>query len=99
MLQGLRYAFEHGVALFDVADVYGHGRAERKLGQFVIGIPRDGVVLSSKVGYFPSTAAHGYHSQHMRYRRLSRRAVRGSAAEGAAVVAHETSAANSCAIR
>jgi aryl-alcohol dehydrogenase-like predicted oxidoreductase len=31
VLQGLHYAFEHDVTLFDVAD-YGHGRAERTLG-------------------------------------------------------------------
>ncbi|WP_406276837.1 aldo/keto reductase [Nocardia sp. NBC_00881] len=40
-LQGLHRAYEHGVTLFDVADVYGHGRAERTLGRFVAHIPHD----------------------------------------------------------
>lgn len=66
-LRGLHRAYEHGVTLFDVADVYGHGHAERTLGRFVAQIPRDTVVLTSKVGYFPGTAAHGYQPLHMRH--------------------------------
>jgi methylglyoxal reductase len=66
-LAGLERAHEWGVSLFDTADVYGHGRSERLLGRFVEQVPRDSVVLSSKVGYFAGTAPHGYHPRHMRH--------------------------------
>jgi aryl-alcohol dehydrogenase-like predicted oxidoreductase len=66
-LAGLERAHELGVSLFDTADVYGHGRSERLLGRLVEQVPRDSVVLSSKVGYFAGTAPHGYHPRHMRH--------------------------------
>ncbi|GLY99797.1 aldo/keto reductase [Actinoplanes sp. NBRC 103695] len=62
----LERAFERGVTLFDTADVYGHGRSERRLGRLVAQVPRDQLVLTSKVGYFAGTAAHGYDPGHMR---------------------------------
>ncbi|WP_156757018.1 aldo/keto reductase [Actinokineospora pegani] len=58
---GLIRAHELGVTLFDTADVYGLGRSERLLGRLVAEVGRDGVVLSSKVGYFAGTAEHPYH--------------------------------------
>lgn len=66
-LAGLENAYELGTNLFDVADVYGHGRAERTLGRLVAQVPRERIVLSSKVGYFVGTAAHGYEPAHMRH--------------------------------
>lgn len=66
-LTGLERAHQLGVSLFDTADVYGHGRSERLLGRLVEQVPRDSVVLSSKVGYFVGTASHGYHPRHMRH--------------------------------
>ncbi|WP_406279163.1 aldo/keto reductase [Nocardia sp. NBC_00881] len=66
-LAGLERAYELGVSLFDVADVYGHGRAERTLGRLVAQVPRSSLTLSSKVGYFTGTAEHGYHPTHIRH--------------------------------
>jgi methylglyoxal reductase len=65
-LRGLQTAYQLGANLFDTADVYGHGRSERLLGQLVRQVPRDSVVLSSKVGYFAGTAVHPYLPSAMR---------------------------------
>ncbi len=65
-LAGLERAVGLGANLFDTADVYGHGRSERLLGRLVAQVPRDAVVLTSKVGYFAGTAPHGYQPRHMR---------------------------------
>jgi aryl-alcohol dehydrogenase-like predicted oxidoreductase len=64
---GLEQAYALGATLFDTADVYGHGRSERLLGRLVERVPRDSLVLSSKVGYFRGTAPHGYHPPHLRH--------------------------------
>lgn len=64
-LAGLERAVQLGANLFDTADVYGHGHSERLLGRLVAQVPRDTVVLTSKVGYFRGTAAHGYEPRHM----------------------------------
>lgn len=42
-------AIDLGINLFDTADVYGRGRAEELLGEFLRGV--DGVHISTKVGY------------------------------------------------
>jgi methylglyoxal reductase len=65
-LRGLEEAYQLGANLFDTADVYGHGRSERLIGRLVSQVPRDTVVLTSKVGYFVGTARHGYEPAHMR---------------------------------
>ena len=65
-LAGLEAAWRHGARLYDTADVYGHGRSERLLGQLVDQVPRLDIVLASKVGYFAGTAEHGYEPGHMR---------------------------------
>lgn len=67
---GLCCAYEKGVTLFDVADVYGHGRAESTLGRLVRQIPRDTITLTSKVGY-GGDPEHPYTPEHMR-RQLER---------------------------
>jgi methylglyoxal reductase len=59
-LRGLETAYQLGANLFDTADVYGHGRSERLLGHLIRQVPRDRLVISSKVGYFAGTAAHPY---------------------------------------
>ncbi len=64
---GLEAAYAVGVRLFDTADVYGHGRSERLIGRLVAQVPRDDLVLVSKVGYFAGTAEHGYAPGHMRH--------------------------------
>ncbi|MGW3163296.1 aldo/keto reductase [Streptomyces sp. NPDC001142] len=66
-MAGLEAAYSLGANLFDTADVYGHGRSERLIGRLVDAVPRDSVVLSSKVGYFTGTAAHAYEPGHMRH--------------------------------
>ncbi|WP_207939311.1 aldo/keto reductase [Actinomadura darangshiensis] len=65
-IAGLETAWELGARLFDTADVYGHGRSERRLAHLVAHVPREQIVLSSKVGYFTGTARHGYDPAHMR---------------------------------
>lgn len=46
-------AFEQGVNFFDNADVYAKGRAEEVLGEAVKDLPREELVISSKV-FFPT---------------------------------------------
>ena len=43
-------AIESGITLFDAAPLYGHGLAEHRCGTALRGRPRDGFVLSTKVG-------------------------------------------------
>jgi aryl-alcohol dehydrogenase-like predicted oxidoreductase len=40
-LEGLRHAAQHGVNLFDTADVLGRGRSERLLGRLVDEVKRE----------------------------------------------------------
>jgi aryl-alcohol dehydrogenase-like predicted oxidoreductase len=42
-------AFEHGVTFFDTANVYGRGRAEEVVGRAVASLPRERVVIGTKV--------------------------------------------------
>ncbi len=65
-MTGLETAWQQGARLYDTADVYGHGRSERLLGRLVAQVPRDEIVLASKVGYFAGTAEHGFEPRHMR---------------------------------
>lgn len=65
-IAGLETAYQLGARLFDTADVYGHGRSERILGQLVKAVDRQSLVLTSKVGYFAGTASHGFEPRHMR---------------------------------
>jgi D-threo-aldose 1-dehydrogenase len=44
-------AAEAGVRYFDTAPVYGFGLSEKRLGQGVAALPRNDIVISSKVGY------------------------------------------------
>jgi 1-deoxyxylulose-5-phosphate synthase len=45
-------ALDRGITLFDTANVYGRGEAERVLGEALGGIPRDRVILATKL-FFP----------------------------------------------
>ncbi|WP_433513776.1 aldo/keto reductase [Nonomuraea sp. CA-143628] len=65
-IAGLETAWELGARLFDTADVYGHGLSERRLGHLLAQVPREQIVVSSKVGYFVGSAAHGFDPAHMR---------------------------------
>jgi methylglyoxal reductase len=66
-LRGLLRAFELGATLFDTADVYGLGHSERLLGRLLRQVPREQVVLASKVGYFRGTAPNAYQPLHLRH--------------------------------
>jgi myo-inositol catabolism protein IolS len=45
----VRRAFEQGVNYFDTAEVYNEGRSESSLGRALRGLPRDRVVIATKV--------------------------------------------------
>jgi D-threo-aldose 1-dehydrogenase len=46
----VRHAWDLGLRYFDVAPLYGYGSAERRLGAGLADRPRDGFVISTKVG-------------------------------------------------
>jgi aryl-alcohol dehydrogenase-like predicted oxidoreductase len=46
----VRAAFAAGVRYFDTAPLYGVGRAERRLGLGIAGLPRDEITISTKIG-------------------------------------------------
>ena len=48
----MRRAYELGVTFFDTANVYGGGRAEEVVGRALRDLPRDSLVLATKV-FFP----------------------------------------------
>ncbi|MGI8574782.1 MAG: aldo/keto reductase family protein [Egibacteraceae bacterium] len=48
----MRRAFELGITFFDTADVYAGGRAEEVVGKTIAELPRDQIVLATKV-FFP----------------------------------------------
>jgi aryl-alcohol dehydrogenase-like predicted oxidoreductase len=50
-----RAAFDAGITLFDTANVYGRGAAERVWGEILHDYPRDSYVLATKA-YFPMSA-------------------------------------------
>jgi voltage-dependent potassium channel beta subunit len=49
----LHVAYDHGVNYFDNADVYADGQAEVVMGRAIKDLPREGLVISSKV-YWPT---------------------------------------------
>jgi aryl-alcohol dehydrogenase-like predicted oxidoreductase len=50
-----RAAFDAGITLFDTANVYGRGAAERAWGEILAGYPRESFAIATKV-YFPMSA-------------------------------------------
>lgn len=54
----IRAALDSGVNLFDTADIYGHGAAERALGQALGGEKREHLVLATKVYWAMSEDAN-----------------------------------------
>ncbi|WP_406300963.1 aldo/keto reductase (plasmid) [Embleya sp. NBC_00888] len=59
-LETLRTAVGHGAELLDVADVFGHGRAERLVGRLLREVPRDQVRIAVGVGRAPGTSTHPF---------------------------------------
>lgn len=55
----VRSAYRSGVRLFDTAPLYGYGLSERRLGLGLRGLPRDDIVLCSKVGRLLEPGADG----------------------------------------
>ena len=51
----VRYAVDHGCIYFDTAEMYNAGASESALGRALAGIPRDSVVIGSKIS--PSNVA------------------------------------------
>lgn len=49
MLAAMAAAYDGGINFFDTADAYGDGLAETVLGKFLAGVPRDEVVVATKV--------------------------------------------------
>ncbi|NMB59019.1 MAG: aldo/keto reductase, partial [Chloroflexi bacterium] len=52
-------AFDQGVNFFDNADVYANGQAEIVMGKAIKNLPRENLVLSSKVFYPTSSGPNG----------------------------------------
>ena len=63
----VRAAFEAGVTFFDTADAYAAGRAERVLGQAIRDIPRQELVIATKVfwGMFKGPNGRGLSRKHI----------------------------------
>ncbi|MEU3046778.1 aldo/keto reductase [Streptomyces sp. NPDC006984] len=66
-LDGLRRAVELGANLFDTADCYGAGHAERMLGRLLREHPDENLVTSSKVGHIRGSAPHPYAGRHIHH--------------------------------
>lgn len=66
-LDGLRASLEQGADLFHVADVFGHGRSERLLGQALKQTSSVGVRIAGTAGYVHGTAPHPYAVPHLRH--------------------------------
>lgn len=60
----IRAAYQHGITLFDLADVYGAGSAERAMGEVLRQSPglRRRIVLQSKCGYTKEGAIDNSHA-------------------------------------
>lgn len=63
----LHTAYEKGVNYFDNADAYANGSAEKVMGKIIKGLPRDGLVLSSKVFWptMPGPNGRGLSRKHL----------------------------------
>lgn len=64
--EAIHYAIDKGVNHFDNADVYGNGKAERLLAK-ILGDKSKDVIIATKIGWFPGTAANAYEPLHIRH--------------------------------
>lgn len=55
-------SFSHGINYFDTAEVYNEGRSELSLGEAIKGLPRDKLIIGSKIS--PSNAYAGKLEKH-----------------------------------
>ncbi|MBL8061037.1 MAG: aldo/keto reductase [Chthonomonas sp.] len=67
--RAVKIALDAGVNHFDNADVYGNGRAEQMLRRVLdrLGVRSTDLVIATKIGHFPGTAAHAYEPAHIRH--------------------------------
>ncbi len=49
-IETVQRSYESGIRFYDTAPLYGAGEAERRLGEALRGIPRDDVIIQTKVG-------------------------------------------------
>ncbi len=63
----IHMAYDHGVNFFDNADIYARGQAEIIMGKAIEGIPREALVLSSKVFWptMPGPNGRGLSRKHI----------------------------------
>jgi len=61
LIAAMRRAFEVGVNFYDTADAYGNGLAEEVMGRALRDLPRDQIVIATKVfhHWFPDGHRHG----------------------------------------
>lgn len=66
---GIKAGLDAGVNHFDNADVYGNGKAEQMLTRVLkkLGVKNTDVIIATKVGHFPGTAAHAFEPTHIRH--------------------------------
>jgi aryl-alcohol dehydrogenase-like predicted oxidoreductase len=74
-LAALAAAHDAGITWFDLAPLYGAGRAEEIAGRFLKGRPRDSIQLCSKVGLAPGVRPGGVKAALMPLARAAVRAV------------------------
>jgi myo-inositol catabolism protein IolS len=67
--EAIKVGIDAGVNHFDNADVYGNGKAEQMLARVLnrLNVPSTKMVIATKVGHFPGTAAHAYEAAHIRH--------------------------------
>jgi voltage-dependent potassium channel beta subunit len=63
----IHYAYDQGVNFFDNADIYASGHAERTMGKAIQDLPREGMVISSKVFWptMPGPNGRGLSRKHI----------------------------------
>ena len=65
-LESLRAAHRSGIRHWDTADVYGNGKSEERIGKILKEIPREDIILASKVGWDPGPHKHFYEGKWVR---------------------------------
>ena len=53
------HCFANGIRFVDTAPLYGNGLAEIRIGEVVAGVPREQVLLGTKVGWLPNRVSGG----------------------------------------
>jgi D-threo-aldose 1-dehydrogenase len=59
----IQHAIVRGITLLDTAPFYANGQSEVRVGLAIKGVPRDQILISSKVGWLPHADALGQHGQ------------------------------------